>query len=101
MAFIHSINEHFVVLGTSEQQMHNLPRFNARSVMPFIVNGACVSISAMYLLREVNESLEFVQCLYIVSSASASAAAFAVVVWKLKKLFDFCNGIEIIVQESE
>lgn len=101
MALIHSINEHFVILGISEQQMHNSHRFNARILMPFLVFVWCIFSCATYILCEANRSVEIVESLFIASSAFSGAVALTIIILKLEKLYKFFYSFENIVQESE
>lgn len=95
------INKYFAILGISKQQMRTSYTFNARILMAFLVNGLCVFSSAMYITHGVNNSVEFVECLYSTSSATASAVALAIIIWKLENFFKFLNDFENVVGKSE
>lgn len=100
MVLIQLINKYFAILGISSSQLQNSHKFNARARVTFLAYGSCISSNVMYIFLEVNNLVDFVECLFMAFAAFGSSVAFTIIIWKIEKLFELLNDFENIIQES-
>lgn len=84
-------------LGISSKE----PRFNAKSVLVFLMFGIAIVLLSSFLVLEANTFKEYTFCIYILTGLSSMVACFTVVFFKKEKISKLIANMENFLQESK
>lgn len=101
MKIFQSFQKNSAYLGISSDQLQRKHHFNIENVFGLSVMGFA-SVSNIYFLSTTTDSIgEHIFSLYMTSLTIGVSLAFSVVVWKMKSVFKFINGIEKVIDSSK
>lgn len=95
------IQYYFAIVGIDSQHANQKCLLNQRNVMVIIIFGLTFICKIVYLFHGVKTLVEYTESLYVVSTLVATILAFAIIIWKMPKLFEFIDNFENTIEERK
>lgn len=95
------IQVYFIELGVNANQSVRSHPFNAKNVMVLIIFILSILSNLIYLIGFATTFEEYTSCLNLIASLVVCFMVFAIIVWKMKELFEFIKLLDHMIQKSK
>lgn len=97
MKILQTVQKKYAILGICSNQS----KCNRKSVLMCLIYSLGCTLSALFLFYEANSFQEYTNNIYITSALAMCVTFFAIVVVKMRKLFEMIDNMEKSIDESK
>lgn len=101
MYIFRSIQKYFAIAGINSLQSLQVHPFNARNLAILTLFGLFSTFSIIYLLYVASNFTEYADIIYRLSTLIVCAMVYAILVRKMRNVFEIIDTFERIIGESE
>lgn len=102
MKAIRTIRERFELIGIGDyDQASRMYPFNVKNLMVLLMFFIDLIINGVFFLDEADGFQEYVNSVFACSTLIVGVLGFAVLIWKMPKIFKFLTKLEETFEKSE
>lgn len=101
MKVLQSTQRNFSILGIGVMQSNEKYRFNRRNGLALFVLGLASISCYVQLFYVANNFQEYTDAVYMSASTTGASAELAIVLWKMRPLFEIVTKLDAIVNTRE
>lgn len=101
MKIFETSKNYFQALGVDEHYAAQNRRLNTRNIRIFLMLVLSIMLNLLYLIFTASNFIEYTNCIYWTSTILVAVLIYAMFVWRMRKVFDYVNKIESLIESSK